>query len=250
MASHQKRLGLFRLTGQLVLFLWLLKAASIQAWTRWLVALVMVAIGVMLAVAIHTVNYSALASFGLALDTVNGQASAQLVSPLGEMDDRKIEDWDRRRGDLGIHTLSPVLVVRTDQLTVLGLDFFKSAIVSPSLLPSAMSDARSLFDAKSLFLSRAALDALNVKVGDNLSLRHGLSSVSLRVAGEVPGAAAQAIGVMDIGSAQWAFNRLGVVSRFDLRLEEWQSTQGLSDALTAQTEPLQLVAMEDRNRRM
>ena len=250
MASHPKRLGLFRLTGQLVLFLWLLKAASIQAWTRWLVALVMVAIGVMLAVAIHTVNYSALASFGLALDTVNGQASAQLVSPLGEMDDRKIEDWDRRRGELGIHTVSPVLVVRTDQLTVLGLDFFKSAIVSPSLLPSVMSDARSLFDAKSLFLSRAALDALNVKVGDDLSLRHGLDSVSLRVAGEVSGAAAQAIGVMDIGSAQWAFNRLGVVSRLDLRLEEWQSTQGLSDALTAQSEPLQLVAMQDRNRRM
>ena len=210
----------------------------------------MVAIGVMLAVAIHTVNYSALASFGLALDTVNGQASAQLVSPLGEMDDRKIEDWNRRRGDLGIHTVSPVLVVRTDQLTVLGLDFFKSAIVSPSLLPSVMSDARSLFDAKSLFLSRAALDTLNLKVGDKLSLRYGLDSVSLRVAGEVPGAAAQAIGVMDIGSAQWAFNRLGVVSRLDLRLEEWQSTQGLSDALTAQSEPLQLVAMQDRNRRM
>ena len=31
------------LTGQQVLFLWLLKGASIQAWTRWLVALVMVA---------------------------------------------------------------------------------------------------------------------------------------------------------------------------------------------------------------
>ena len=210
----------------------------------------MVAIGVMLAVAIHTVNSSALASFGLALDTVNGQASAQLVSPLGEMDDRKIEDWDRRRADLGIHTVSPVLVVRTDQLTVLGLDFFKSATVSPSLLPSVMSDARSLFNAKSLFLSRAALNALNVKVGDNISLRHGLDSVSLQVAGEVPGAAAQAIGVMDIGSAQWAFNRLGVVSRLDLRLEEWQSTQGLSDALTAQSEPLQLVAMQDRNKRM
>ena len=239
-----------RLKGQQVLFLWLLKGACIQAWTRWLVALVMVAIGVMLAVSIHTVNSSALASFGLALDTVNGQASAQLVSPLGEMDDRKIEDWDRRRADLGIHTVSPVLVVRTDQLTVLGLDFFKSAIVSPSLLPSVMSDARSLFNAKSLFLSRAALNALNVKVGDNISLQHGLDSVSLQVAGEVPGAAAQSIGVMDIGSAQWAFNRLGVVSRLDLRLEEWQSTQGLSDALTAQAEPLQLVAMQDRNRRM
>ncbi len=242
------------LTGQQVLFLWLLKGASIQAWTRWLVALVMVAIGVMLAVAIHTVNHSALASFGQALDTVNGQASAQLVAPLGEIDDRQIEEWDRRRAALGIQAVSPVLVVRTDQLTVLGLDIFKAAVVSPSLLPSMSSssegDAVDLFNAKALFLSRAALDVLNVKVGDSITLRHGLDSVPLLVAGEVPGAAAQVIGVMDIGSAQWAFKRLGVVSRLDLRLEDWQSTQGLSDALKAKSEPLQLVATQDRDRRM
>ena len=241
---------MLKFTGQQVLFWWLLKGASIKAWTRWLVALVMVAIGVMLAVAIHTVNHSALASFGQALDTVNGQASAQLVAPLGEIDDRQIEDWDRRRAALGIHTVSPVLVVRTDQLTVLGLDVFKAALVSPSLLPFAEGGAGDLFDAKALFLSRAALDVLNVKVGDNIRLRHGLDSVSLRVAGEVPGAASQVIGVMDIGSAQWAFNRLGVVSRLDLRLEDGQSTQGVSAALKAQSEPLQLVATQDRDRRM
>ena len=251
-----------RLTGQQVLFLWLLKGASIQAWTRWLVALVMVAIGVMLAVAIHTVNHSALASFGQALDTVNGQASAQLTAPLGEIDDRQIEAWDRRRAALGIHTLSPVLVVRTEQLTVLGLDIFKAALVSPSLLPSLSSPSTSslssssagnsadFFDAKALFLSRAALSALNVQVGDSIHLRHGLDGVTLQVAGEVPGAASQVIGVMDIGSAQWAFNRLGVVSRLDLRLADWQSTQGLSDTLKAQSEPLQLVATQDRDRRM
>jgi putative ABC transport system permease protein len=127
-------------------------------------------------------------------------------------------------------------------------------VVSPSLLPSlspsSTGDASDLFDAKALFLSRAALDGLNVNVGDSITLRHGLDSVSLRVAGEVPGAASQVIGVMDIGSAQWAFKRLGVVSRLDLRLEDWQSTQGLSDALKAQSESLQLVATQDRDRRM
>ena len=241
---------MFSLTGQQLLFLWLLKGASIQAWTRWLVALVMVAIGVMLAVAIHTVNHSALASFGQALDTVNGQASAQLVAALGDMDDGQIEVWDGRRAALGIHTVSPVLVVKTDQLTVLGLDVFKSAIVSPSLLPSVAGDASALFNAKALFLSRAAMDTLNAKVGDNIRLQHGLDSVSLRVSGEVPGAAGQVIGVMDIGSAQWAFKRLGVVTRLDLRLEDWQSAQGLSAALKTQPEPLQLVATQDRDRRM
>ena len=238
------------LKGRQLLFLWLLKGASVQAWARWLVALVMVAVGVMLAVAIHTVNHSALASFGQALDTVNGQASAQLVAPLGDIDDRQIDDWDRRRAGLGIRTVSPVLVVQTDRLTVLGLDYFKAAVVSASLLPSVADSTTDLFNAKALFLSAAAFKALNVRVGERLVLRHGAESVALVVAGEVPGAASQIIGVMDIGSAQWAFNRLGVVSRLDLRLEEWQTPEGLRAALQAQSETLQVVATQDRDRRM
>ena len=210
----------------------------------------MVAIGVMLAVAIHTVNHSALASFGQALDTVNGQASAQLVAPLGDMDDRQIDVWDDRRAALGISTVSPVLVVRTDRLTVLGLDFFKAASVTASLMPSAAEGANDLFNAKALFLSAAALKALEVRVGDNIVLQHGLESVALVVAGEVPGAASQLIGVMDIGSAQWAFNRLGAVSRLDLRLEDGQTPQGLRAALQAQSDTIQVVATQDRDRRM
>ena len=239
-----------KLNGQQLLFVWMLKGASIQAWVRWLVALTMVSIGVMLAVAIHTVNHSALASFGQALDTLNGQASAQLVAPLGDIDDRQIDVWDSRRGALGISTVSPVLVVRTDRLTLLGLDFFKAAFVSSSLMPSSVDSASDLFNEKALFLSAAASRALNVRVGENIVLKHGAESVSLVVAGEVPGAASQVIGVMDIGSAQWAFNRLGVVSRFDLRLEDWQTPEGLRAALQAQSETLQLVATQDRDRRM
>lgn len=241
---------MLNLKGHQLLFVWLLKGASVQAWVRWCVALIMVAIGVMLAVAIHTVNHSALASFGQALDTVNGQASAQLVAPLGDMDDSQIDVWDSRRSDLGIRTISPVLVVRTDSLTVLGLDFFKAAYVTASLMPSAADGVPDLFNAKALFLSAAALQALNVRVGDSIVLQHGRESVSLVVAGEVPGAASQVIGVMDIGSAQWAFNRLGVVSRLDLRLEDGQTPQGLRTALQAQSETLQVVATQDRDRRM
>jgi putative ABC transport system permease protein len=239
-----------KLKGRALLFVWLLRGVATQAWARCLVALAMVAIGVMLAVAIHTVNHSALASFGQALDTVNGQASAQLLAPWGDLDDRQLDTWDERRKALGIRAISPVLVVRTDRLTVLGLDFFKAAEVSPSLLPSAKDFAGEAFHAQALFLSTAALQALAVRVGDSVVLQHGAKAALLRVAGEVPGAGAQAIGVMDIGSAQWAFDRLGVVSRLDLRLEEGQSVQGLRAALQAQSEPLQLVATPDRDRRM
>jgi putative ABC transport system permease protein len=115
---------LLKLNGYQLLFVWMLRGVSIQAWVRWLVALTMVSVGVMLAVAIHTVNHSALASFGQALDTLNGQASAQLVAPLGDIDDQQIDAWDSRRAVLGIRTVSPALVVRTDRLTLVGLDFF------------------------------------------------------------------------------------------------------------------------------
>lgn len=236
-------------SGPSLLFFWLLKGVCIQSWVRWLVALTMVAVGVMLAVAIHTVNHSALASFGQALDTVNGQASAQLVAPLGDMDDRQIEVWNARRAALGIRTISPVLVVPTDRLTVLGLDIFKAALVSPSLLPTA-EGRDDLFDAEALFLSAGALQALGVRVGERVALPYAGRSVTLRVAGEVPGAGSQVIGVMDIGSAQWAFDRLGVVSRLDLRMEDWQTVQSLRATLQTTSETLQVVATEDRDRRM
>ncbi len=238
------------LKGKATLFWWLLKGVCVEAWVRWLVALSMVAIGVMLAVSIHTVNHSALASFGQALDTLNGQASAQLVPPMGDMDDHQVERWDEERDAWGIRAVSPVLVVQTDRLTVLGLDIFKAALVSPSLLPVATNNSSDLFAANALFLSNAALEALQVRVGQEITLQVAGTTVHLVVKGEVPGVGSQAVGVMDIGSAQWAFNRVGWVTRLDLGLESWQTPQGLRERLKAQKETLQLVTMEDRDRRM
>ncbi|MDP4621453.1 MAG: FtsX-like permease family protein, partial [Hydrogenophaga sp.] len=124
-----------------------------------------------------------------------------------------------------------------------------AAQVSPSLLPTA--DGRDdLFDAEALFLSAGALQALGVRVGERVALPYAGRTVALRVAGEVPGAGSQVIGVMDIGSAQWAFERLGRVSRLDLRLEDGQSAAGLRSRLQAVPDALQLVATEDLDRRM
>jgi len=233
-----------------LLFLWLLKGVFFQAWARWLLALIMVAIGVMLTVSIHTVNHSALAYFGQALDTVNGQTSAQLLAPLGEMNDRQIDLWTERKHQLGIQNISPVLVIPTDQLTILGLDFFKAGVVSPSLLPQVANNKNDLFDERSLFLSAPALKALGVVVGQSVSLQFASLRVTLTVKGELPGVSTQSLGVMDIGSAQWVFNRLGVVSRLDLQLEDWQTVDGLREALELMPDKLQLVTTQDRERRM
>jgi len=210
----------------------------------------MVAIGVMLAVSIHTVNHSALAYFGQALDTVNGQTSAQLLPPLGEMDERQIDVWNQRKRQLGVQTISPVLVIQTDQLTILGLDVFNAALVSSSLMPQAMNSKDDLFQERSLFLSAPAVKALGVAVGETVSLMYGGLQVALTVKGELPGVPSQVLGVMDIGSAQWVFNRLGVVSRLDLRLEDWQTVDGLRASLDRMPDKLELVTTKDRERRM
>jgi putative ABC transport system permease protein len=73
--------------------------------------------------------------------------------------------------------------------------------------------------ADTVFLSPAAMEGLQLKAGDRLSLLNGTREVRLRVAGTLVRArAGQRLAVMDIGSAQWQFDRIGQLSRIDLKL--------------------------------
>jgi putative ABC transport system permease protein len=63
------------------------------------------------------------------------------------------------------------------------------------------------------------MEWLKVKRGDQLHLRVGTQAIKLRVAGGlVRTRAGQRLGVMDIGAAQWRFQRLGQLSRIELKL--------------------------------
>jgi putative ABC transport system permease protein len=63
------------------------------------------------------------------------------------------------------------------------------------------------------------MEGLQLKAGDRLSLLNGTREVRLRVAGTLVRArAGQRLAVMDIGSAQWQFDRIGQLSRIDLKL--------------------------------
>jgi len=208
-------------SGTRTLFVWMLWSAFRAQPGRWLAAGATVAIGLSLAVAIHVVNRSALGEFGRALDVVNGQSSAQIQAAAGDFDDTWFDDLDRRRGGLGVSAMSPVLVVRTDRVTVLGLDLFRAAGVTPSLMPSVASGRRDdLFAGDSIFLSAVALRDLGLSVGDRLVLRANSVTQEFRIAGTVAGVSGEPIAVMDLGLAQWKFHRLNKISRLDLRLEQ------------------------------
>jgi len=234
-----------------MLFYWLLSAAFRAQPGRWLVAGLTVAIGIALAVAIHTVNRSALGEFGRAIDLVNGQASAQLVMPSGEMRDTLFDEIVARQTELGIRAVSPVLERSTPSLRVLGLDIFQAARVTPALMPSVEGSQRqALFSKDTIFLSAAALKQLDVAVGDTLPLSIAGRVEVFKVAGLVPGAAGQSLAVMDLGVAQWRLDGLGKLSRMDIQLVEGRSLKELAKDIDALNLGLKLVTADDRDRRM
>ena len=106
------------------------------------------------ATAIHTVNRSALSEFQQAIETVNGEASLQVVGRAGPFDERVFERVLEVSLRAGIAAAGPVVaqdvVVRSaregpatsrERLTILGLDVFRAARATPSLLPQP--DSRS-----------------------------------------------------------------------------------------------------------
>ncbi len=234
-----------------MLFFWLLTSAFRAQPGRWLVAGLTVALGIGLAVAIHTVNRSALSEFGRALDTVNGQASAQLVATSGDFSDALLDGVVSRQKELGIRAVSPVLERAAQPVRVLGLDIFQAGRVTSALLPAVSEEQRMrVFDPDAIFLSATALKELGVIVGDDLNLSFGGIRQTFKVAGLVPGVSGQSLAVMDLGVAQWRLGGLGQLSRLDIQLEDGASVNQLVVALKNLNLGLTLVTADDRDRRM
>ncbi len=194
---------------------------------RFVMTAVAIAVGVALGFAVHLVNGSALESFDGAMRGVSGAAelSVRATSPLGF--DERLYPRVARIG--GVADASPVVRldarIGTKRLTLLGVDVVRAAVVTPSLIGARPQGADTgndaVFDEDTLFLSRAALTQVGVKIGDRVTVVANGRSVPLRVAGTLPATdAAVAVGVMDIAAAQWRFGRLGRIDRLDLALSD------------------------------
>ncbi len=199
---------------------------------------VAIAIGVALGFAVHLVNGSALTSFEGALRTVNGSADVQVnaTTPLGF--DEAL--YARVSTASGVADASPVVVLRATagkaRFTLLGLDVIRAAQVTPSLVGIAPAgiDRRTddAFDEQALFLSSAAMRAIGTKPGDRLTVAANGRATPLRIAGALPGVAeGQAIGVVDIATAQWRFGRLDRLDRIDVKQADGASTAALATIL-------------------
>lgn len=204
-----------------------------------LFSLAAIVLGVALGMAVQVVHESALGEFGRGLRTLSGQADLQVVGPRGGFDEAVYARLALRPD---IAAASPVLEVearlagRDDSLTVLGVDIFSLAQVSPRLLPRAADggDRLAALADDAVFLAEGVGQALGLHPGDPLRVQAGSAELALRVAGDLPGLeAGRRLAVMDIAGAQWHFGRVGRLTRIDLRLREGFAADTVRAALQA-----------------
>lgn len=193
-----------------------------QPW-RTLVTLLAIAVGVALASAVWFVNAGALAEFGQATRRLVGEADLIIRGPVRTGFDEAL--YPRLAQLPGVETASPVLeleVALADHrgtLRLLGVDPFRAGLIQPRLFAELAGGFFDLFARDGVFLSVAAADQLGLRPGGRLDVRVGTARRSLRVLGLLSrDAYPQALGLMDIASAQWTLERLGTLNRIDLRL--------------------------------
>lgn len=206
--------------------------ARARPW-RAAVQVVAIAAGVALGYAVNLINGSALRELSAAEHSLSGAADLSVVGPPGGFD----EDWYRRiAADPAVAMAAPLLEVdatladagargrgpgRGQALQIVGLDVLRSASIEPDLVGVLAAapgrDRLARLIGPGLFVSPAGLAQLHAAPGDTVELAVGTRRVGLTIAGSLP-AARDAIGAMDLGFAQWRLDRLGRLTRIDVRL--------------------------------
>jgi putative ABC transport system permease protein len=213
---------------------------------RLLVTVLAIAMGVALGAAVYLINASALAEFDRATRRVIGDADLIVRGPASGFNERLFVMLAR---DPAVAEASPVLQLQValpaprsaapsgsaarsrsanrkpagplgdEPLPILGLDPFRAAALQPQLVGALAADVTRLLAHDAVVLSDAAAEELQLHRGDALPVIVGSGTRILRVIDVLPtDAYPDALGVMDIASAQWMLGRLGLLDRIDLRL--------------------------------
>jgi putative ABC transport system permease protein len=215
------------------------------------VAICAIALGVALGFAVHLINTAAFNEFSAAARSLSGQSDLQVRGAQATFDESLYPLLAQRNE---VELANPVLELdvavpgnsgerKNATLKILGLDIFRAAAISPDLI--GITDEDRLFDMledDAIFLSPAAMEWLKVKRGDHLQLRVGTQTITLRVAGGlVRTRAGQRLGVMDVGAMQWRFQRIGQLSRIELKLVRGIDHDRFKVALARELGPQYLV---------
>lgn len=205
---------------------------------RTLLAAFAIALGVALGFAIHLINRVAADEMSLAARSMFGVAD-MAVEASGRGFDETLYPVIARLP--GIAVASPVveaeakLVGRRGSLTVLGMDAYKSRRLQPAFASLGETASRRDSDSQlpALFLSSSAARSLSLAGGDELEMQVGMRRERFVVAAVLPSEALhERAAVLDISTAQWKFERLGTLSRINLRLAAGSNPQQVRASLT------------------
>jgi putative ABC transport system permease protein len=203
---------------------------------RGALALLAVALGVALGVAVHLVNAAAANEFALAARHLAGAADLVVRAPPSGFDETLYERIARLPE---VEAANPALEMevavadRKQKLAILGFDPLRALQVQPALLPEQRRLVSELFDADAVLLSPAAAQWLALAPGGRLAIVVGSAPVTLEVIGLLPpGAYRQRIAVMDIATAQWRLGQLGRLNRIDIRLRPGADAAAFRETLS------------------
>ena len=187
---------------------------------RLVLSVLAIALGVALGFAVQLINQAAVGEFAGSMATLSGNADLEVRGPRSGFDEALYVTLAQ---DPDVAVASAVVEVdaritgRDDALTVFGVDAFRAGVVTPALLADA-TDPLDALRPDTVFLSPAAAAWLSVQTGDPIAVQSGLRDVTLKVAGLVRSPSSQRYAVMDIAAAQQAFDRVGSLTRVDLRV--------------------------------
>ena len=187
---------------------------------RSLLSVLAIALGVALGYAVQLITQSAINELALGVQALSGDADLQVRGPRNGFDESLFPELARLPE---VAVASPIVEVdakladRNEVLKIIGLDPFRAAAVQPGLIAEAV-DRLDLLRPDTLFPSPAAAAWLGVEAGGVVRFQVALREVALRVGRPVRADAHERFAVIDIAGAQANFDRLGLISRVDLRL--------------------------------
>jgi putative ABC transport system permease protein len=217
--------------------LWAIAIAPLRgSYGRTLVAVSAIALGVALGVAIHLINRSAADEVSSAARRLFGQADLTVRGGSAGFDE---QIYPRIARMAGVRTASPVVEVdarllgRSERLKLLGIDAFRASQMQPAFASVPRARLGGAGD-EGVYLSESAARNLGMRPGDMLRVQVGLQAVVLRIIDTLPASAfPQSVGILDIATAQWKLQRLGVLDRVDVQAAGGADVSRLRAAIAA-----------------
>ena len=197
-------------------------------------ALLGICVGVAVIVAVDLANESARRAFALSMDTINGEATHQIIAGPRGIDEAL---YTQLRVEAGTRNIAPIVEgyaqIGHTTLRVLGVDIFaerefRTYTIPDSVVEDHESYRRLLTDPGAFLMSPRTAASLGLAKGTELQISIAGNDFPAVLVGLLKGSDSDTLGlgglvIVDIAVAQNWLNMLGRLTRIDVRLSEADS---------------------------